>query len=142
MILSENGLNILKSLEGCKLTAYPDQGGVWTIGYGSTSNVVEGMVIDQQEADTRLLAKIAQVVNCVNMGVKVLLTQNKFDALVIFVYNIGDGAFHASTMLKLLNNGSYLAASEEFPKWDHAAHKENPGLLKRRLIEQKLFVTL
>lgn len=142
MIISDNGVALLKQLEGCKLTAYQDQGGVWTIGYGSTTNVIAGMTITQDEAEARLNAKLAQFCNYVTSCVKIDITKNQFDALVIFTYNVGDGAFHDSTMLKYVNNRSILAASEEFPKWDHVAHKENPGLLARRLAEQKLFLTV
>ncbi len=142
MIFSDNGFQLLKKLEGCKLEAYQDQGGVWTIGYGSTSNVVAGMTIDQQEADTRLRAKTAQVTMLISRLVKVDLTQNKFDALVIFVYNIGDGAFEKSTMLKLLNNKSYLAAADQFDVWNHVGGKVNAGLTNRRAAEKKLFLTL
>lgn len=142
MIFSDNGFNLLKQVEGCKLEAYIDQGGKWTIGYGSTSNVSDGMLIDQQEAGTRLHASVAQIVNLINNTIKVVLCQNQFDALVLFIYNVGQHAFESSSMLRYINNGSYLAASEEFKKWNHIAGQVNAGLTNRRELERKLFVTL
>jgi len=161
MIFSDSGCSTLKTLETLRLQAYDDAtglpvpvGGVCkgtlSIGYGSTSNVVPGMIITEQEALARLQTKIAFITNELNSVIKVVLTQNQFDAVVIFTYNIGFGqnkpqhesGFDGSTMLKLLNNNSYLAAADEFPKWNHVGGVVNAGLTNRRAVERKLFLTL
>ena len=72
--------------------------------------------------------------------VKVPLTQNQFDALVSFVFNIGDGAFAASTLLRYLNKGRYQEAAVEFMRWIHAGGKRLDGLIRRRRAEQELFL--
>jgi len=75
----------------------------------------------------------------VNYHVTVEMTQNQFDALCSFVYNCGAGNFRASTLLKLLNQGAYKAAAQQFLRWDKANGKVLPGLTKRRAAEKALF---
>jgi len=81
------------------------------------------------------------VVSTINSLVKSPLTQNEFDALCCLTYNIGCGAFRNSTLLKYLNAGNFDRASAEFLRWDRAGGEVLDGLLKRRLAEQKLFLT-
>jgi GH24 family phage-related lysozyme (muramidase) len=71
--------------------------------------------------------------------VKVSVTQNQFDALVDFVFNLGQGKFAGSTLLRGLNAGDFSGAAAEFVKWDHAGGQVVPGLLRRRLAEAQLF---
>jgi lysozyme len=71
--------------------------------------------------------------------VKVPLTQNQFDALVDFVFNLGEKALKSSTLLRLLNSGLFLLASQEFMKWNHDNGKVIDGLTKRRRAEMFLF---
>ena len=141
MIFSENGIKLLKELEACKLTAYKDTGGIWTIGYGSTSNVCEGMTITEEEANTRLHVKTADITNLINGLVKVPLTQNQFDALVIFTYNVGGNAFEHSTLLRQLNKKNFDLAANEFGKWNHVNGKVVTGLTNRRTKERDLFIS-
>jgi lysozyme len=136
---SLNGLALTKSFEGCRLVAYQDQAGVWTIGYGHTRDVKAGDTCTQEQADKWLLEDIAFAENCVNSKVKVPLIQSQFDALVDFVFNLGCGAFRSSTLLKFVNKGDFKQASQEFKKWDHAGGKVVAGLLKRRQAEEQLF---
>jgi len=138
---SPEGFNLTKQFEGLSLKAYHDVRGVLTNGYGHTgSDVFEGQVVTQEQADHWLAVDVAGAVLTVDLLVRVPINQNQFDALVDLVYNIGSSAFRGSTLLKLLNADHYLHASYEFVKWDHAAGKEIPGLLKRREAEQALFV--
>ena len=103
----------IKNHEGLRLTAYKDGGGVWTIGYGHTgSDVREGLTIPLSEAERLLTRDLRVAEGHVNDAVKVKLTQNQFDALVSFTYNLGGGAFRSSTLLKLLNAGDYEWALE------------------------------
>jgi lysozyme len=139
MNYSDNGLELTKEFEGCRLVAYRDSVGVPTIGYGHTDGVKMGMTCTQDQADGWLMQDIQGAVYVVNKVVHVPLTQNQFDALVDFVFNLGSGNFQSSSLLRYLNAGDYDAASNEFPKWNHAGGVVVDGLTRRRLAEQALF---
>lgn len=146
MRISENGINLIKQFEGCKLTAYQDSVGVWTIGYGWTQpvdgkTVAKGMVITQQKANQLLTEGVAQYEKGVTNLVTVSLNQNQFDALVDFAYNLGVNALKGSTLLKKLNTGDYAGAANEFTKWNKAGGKELAGLTRRREAEKSLFLS-
>ena len=141
MLYSKDGLHLTEQFEGCRLVAYPDIKGVWTIGYGHTRGVSYGDVITQEQADTYLMADIQVAVAHVNAGVKVPLTQNEFDALVDFLFNVGGGAFDSSTMLRQLNAGNYQSAADQFVVWDHAGGKVIADLLRRREVEKQDFIS-
>lgn len=141
MAYSAAGLALTEQFEGCSLTAYQDQVGVWTIGFGHTTGVTPGMTITQDQAAAFLTQDVQGAVDCVNNGVLVALTQGQFDACVDFVFNLGAGNFLGSTLLAMLNQGNYAAAAQEFPKWDHAGGKVVTGLWRRRMAEQALFNT-
>ena len=139
MNLGYNGTKILKFFEGCKLTAYQDSVGVWTIGYGHTKGVYDGMTITQEEAEQMLLTELEEYEGYVEKYVTVPLTQNQFDALVVWVYNLGPTNFRNSTLLKELNSGNYTAAGKEITRWNKAGGKVLAGLVKRREAEAELF---
>lgn len=131
----------IKTAEGLRLTAYLDTGGVWTIGYGHTgADVREGLTIPLSEAERLLTRDLRVAENYVNGLVKVKLTQNQFDALVSFVYNVGGDAFKESTMLRLLNAGDYEGAANQFPRWNKDNGKVVNGLINRRREERELFL--
>jgi lysozyme len=137
---SKDGLNLTEQFEGCQLTAYQDQVGVWTIGYGHTgSGVVSGLAITQDQAVALLVSDVAAAAAFVNNAVTIELQQNEFDALVDFVFNLGRGAFAGSTLLKNLNAGQFDAAAAQFALWDHAGGQVVAGLLRRRQAEAALF---
>jgi lysozyme len=119
--------------------AYQDQVGVWTIGFGHTHGVSEGLVITQPIAESWLLQDTANAVDCVNKYVRVPLSQGQFDSLVDFVFNLGCGALQNSTLLKLLNANDFQNAALEFAKWDHAGGQVVAGLLLRRQAEAEEF---
>jgi lysozyme len=138
---SPNGIALIKSCEGCKLQAYQDGAGIWTIGWGHTRGVKDGDVCTQEQADAWLVEDVAEAGEApVNSLVKVPLNQNQFDACVSFCYNEGAGRLQKSTLLKTLNAGAYSICAAEFPKWDIIAGQASAGLLKRRLAEQALFL--
>lgn len=139
MDYSQSGVKMTEQFEGCKLCAYQDQVGVWTIGYGHTLGVQPGQCITLLQAETFLLQDMNRAVKYVNMLVKVTITQGEFDALVDFAFNVGCGALAGSTLLKLLNHGDYAGAAAEFDKWDHAAGQVVAGLLRRRQAETAEF---
>ena len=139
MKLGERGTEILKYFEGCKLTAYQDSVGVWTIGYGHTKGVFDGMTITQEEAEQMLLTELEEYEGYIEDMVTVPLTQNQFDALVVWIYNLGPTNFKNSTLLKELNAGNYNAAGQEITRWNKAGGKVLAGLVKRREAEAQLF---
>ena len=142
LTFSQNGLSLTKKFEGIRLTAYQDQGGVWTIGYGHTgSDVQAGLTITDDQASDLLMKDTAKAVAAVNRLVSVPLTQNQFDALVDFVFNVGAGNFETSTLLRNVNASDFAGAAAEFQKWDHVHGVVVPGLLRRRQAEANLFQT-
>lgn len=140
MKTSKNGLDLIKQFEGCRLKAYRCPAGVLTIGYGHTQGVYDGQIITNSQANDYLRSDIAKFEKSVNDLVKVKVTQNMFDALVSFTYNLGAGALKNSTLLKYLNCEDYEEASLEFGKWNKAGGKVLSGLVKRRSLEKKLFI--
>ncbi|MFJ3358455.1 lysozyme [Serratia liquefaciens] len=142
MVLSERGLSLIKHFEGKQLQAYLCVAGIWTIGYGHTDDVRPGDVIDDIQADSFLRKDVTVSQNIVRHFVSVPLSQDQFDAMVSFVFNIGRRNFELSTLLKKLNSGDSVGASDEFLRWVHAGGKKIPGLVLRRLAEKKLFLSL
>ena len=139
MEYSQSGLHLTEQFEGCRLTAYQDQGGRWTIGYGHANGVTPGMVCTLDQAEAWLLQDVQNAVNHVNSLVSVPLTQGEFDALVDFSFNCGCEAFAESTMLRLLNAGDYSGAADQFEHWGRSGGKVIAGLLRRRQTEVQEF---
>lgn len=153
LVYSKSGLQLTEQFEGCRLTAYQDSVGVWTIGYGHTGpDVYKGLTITQDQAEALLMQDIAKAAAAVNRLVRLDragdpdtdglpdLTQEEFDALVDFTFNLGAGNLAGSTLLKKLNAGDIEGAAAEFPKWVHAGGKVLAGLVKRRDAERALFL--
>lgn len=142
MEMNDAGLQLLKSFEGCRLQAYQDQGGIWTIGFGHTGpEVIEGLEWTQDQADNQLKQDLQQFEDGVNNLVEVDINSNQFSALVDFAYNLGLGALKTSFLLKCLNCNNFPGAASQFEKWDHCDGTVIPGLLRRRLAERDLFNT-
>lgn len=148
MKLSDVGLAHLKSFEGLRLDAYPDPGSrdglPITIGYGSTRTSLGGLwslgdriTEEQAAALLRRDAEVAEI--AVSRHVRVPLTQAQFDALVSFAFNVGEGAFSASTLLRKLNAGDYDGAAAEFDRWRFNDGVELSGLARRRRAEREMF---
>ncbi len=137
---SGNGIQLTEHEEGLRLTAYQDSGGIWTIGVGHTGpDVYPGQTITREEAQDLLMQDIRFAANAVNNLVQVEITQNEFDALTDFVFNVGVNNFANSTLLKKLNLGDFAGAAAEFPRWDKVHGVTVAGLLQRRINEEKLF---
>ncbi|WP_151745496.1 lysozyme [Acinetobacter calcoaceticus] len=146
MSLSVDGVNQICNFEGLKLSAYDDSTGVWTIGYGTTrypngKRVSEGDRCTLEQAKAYMQHDLKIFERAVNSSVKVPLKQNQFDALVSLAYNIGVGAFKHSTLLKKLNSGDYTEAENQFDVWVNAGGKRLQGLVNRRAMEKKLFLS-
>jgi lysozyme len=140
-VLSPTGVGLIKSFESCKLTAYPDQKGVPTIGWGHTAGVKLGDTCSQAQADSWFLDDTHWASLEVIRTIDVAITQNQFDAVVSLVFNIGSGNWASSTLRRLIN-GHSPEASQEFLKWDHVNGAPDAGLLRRRKAEQALFLTV
>lgn len=127
---SQAGIDLIKSFESCRLTAYQDSAGVWTIGYGHTAGVYAGMTITQAQAEEFLRSDLKTAENAVNGKVTYPITQNMFDALVSLTFNIGSGNFGTSTLLKKLNQGDINGAADEFDRWIYSGGVVQQGLVE------------
>jgi lysozyme len=141
MKIGAKGIALIKQFEGFKNSAYLDTGGVPTIGYGTTKGVKMGQIITESKAEEYLKRDVSSAEVTVNKSVKVPLTQNQFDALVCFVYNVGSGNFNSSTLLKLLNAGKYDQVDDQLLRWNKDNGKVIAGLTRRRQAEGVLFNT-
>jgi lysozyme len=140
MKVSAKGLEFTQDMEGTKYYGYLDPVGIPTAGVGHTgSDVVVGKQYTQEQVFKWLADDMAYAENEVNKLVRVELTQNQFDMLCDFVFNVGAGAFATSTLLKKLNGGDYEGAANEFKRWVYAKGKILPGLVKRRYAQAERF---
>ena len=148
MRINKAGIDLIKSFEGCRLQAYQDGGGVWTIGWGSTGGVKSGDTLTQAEADALFDTEIRLYEDGVDRLVQVPINENEFAALVSFAYNVGldedlDDVAEGlgdSTLLKKLNRGDYIGAADQFLLWVKDNGKVVSGLVRRRQAERKLFL--
>ena len=140
MTTSEKGKNLIKIYEGCKLEAYKCPAGVPTIGYGHTKGVKMGMKITQAEAETYLKADIKPLESFLNkLGIN--FTQNQFDALISWLFNVGTGNFNSSTLKKkIVGKSSDMEVAKQIIKWVNSNGKPLLGLKKRRVDEANMFL--
>ena len=148
-IIGKRGLALIQEFEGCRLTAYQCSAGVWTIGFGNTfyedgSPVKKGDEIDQVRANVLFLEIVKKFVTGVNKLVTSKVTQNQFDSMVSLAFNIGLGNFKKSSVLRKVNidPSDTDSIGESFLLWNKAAGKVLKGLIRRRLAEVKLYLTL
>jgi len=154
MELGEKGIKLIKHFEQCRLTAYQDSKGVWTIGWGNTwyenkTAVKKGDTITQAEADKLFTAITKNFVADVTKLTKgVVLKQNQFDSLVSFAYNVGSDlnnngvaeGLGDSTLLKVIKqNAKDPVIAGEFLKWNMSGGKVLDGLTRRRKAEAYLY---
>jgi len=147
---SQSGLDIIKKFEGLHrlgqdglVRAYRCPAGRWTIGYGHTKGVRSGQKITPEQAEQFLQEDVQWCEDAVKRHVHVPLSQLQFDALVSFVFNLGEGNFASSTLLKVLNRGEYSDVPEQLARWNKArvdgVLKPLRGLTRRRSAEAALF---
>ncbi len=142
-------VNLVKNFEGFRASAYIDTSGLPVIGYGQTringKTVRLGQYITQAQADVALEQELYHIQRLVKTKVKVELNPYQLGALSSLVYNAGTIVITNSTLARKLNAGDYAGAAKEFPRWNKANQGGKlvvfPGLTKRRLAEQKLFLT-
>lgn len=142
-----SALNIIKKFEGLELTAYPDTGNIWTIGFGATINkdtgqaIKQGDKIDLATAERWLKQDIAEREKKIKGLIKVPVSANMMAAMTSLAYNIGTGAFASSTLLRLLNSGAdKKLVADQFLRWNKVQGKEVKGLTNRRKLEMELFL--
>ncbi len=152
-VVNASGLTLVKHFENCVLTAYQDNNGIFTIGYGHTGpDVREGLTWTQVLADQWLECDLQDAAAIVEKSVAAGMTDNQFAALASFVYNVGPGnpakgksGFlrlangKPSTLLRLCNIPDFRRAALEFPKWNRDSKGPSKGLTLRRRAEQDLF---
>lgn len=154
---SKAGIDLIHMFEGYarklpdgSAQAYPDPGTggkPWTIGWGSTTDengkpIKPGDVWTRERADSRFAKHLQQFEAGVLAGLKgAPVTQQQFDALVSFSYNLGVSAFQGSTLLRRHRAGNYAAAADEFLRWNRAAGKVMAGLTRRRQAERRLYLS-
>lgn len=145
--MSDGGIQLLKLWEGIVLTVYRDVAGLPTIGVGhllTRSELMSGKLkigrktvkylggITEEQALELLRQDLRDYENAVNKFVKVELSQNQFDALVSFCFNVGETAFMRSTLVKLLNDGQYDEVPAQLRRWVYAGGQRRRGLELRR----------
>jgi lysozyme len=147
MAVNKATLDLIKRWEGCRLKAYKDGGGVWTIGYGTTAaaglGIVpkEGMTITQAQADDLLARGVEKFAAKIRPMLRHEPTDNQFGAFVSLAYNIGPGAFAGSTVLRRYNAGDLEGVPDAFRMWNKDNGKVIQGLKNRREDEIRLFLT-
>lgn len=135
MKITQEGIELIKSFEGCRLIAYKCPAGVWTIGYGHTDGVREGMVISNAQAELMLRVDLEKFEQYVKDNVHIPLNENQFSALVSFCYNCGVG-----NLRKLVKGRNVEQIAEALLLYNKANGKTLAGLVRRRKAERELFL--
>lgn len=144
------GIELIKTFEGLRTKSYLCPAGVWTIGYGHTSaagapKVTKGMTITPEQAEEILVSDLVNYEAGVLKALKRSPNVNQFSAMVSLCYNIGEGAFASSSVVRMFNEGAPFLAADALMKWNKAKVSgkliELPGLTRRRDAERKLFLT-
>ena len=123
------------------MEAYKDSANVWTIGYGHTKDVTDGMKITQEEAEELFEADIKIYYNCVILNVGSICTNNQVAALTSFTFNLGVANFEKSTLLKVVkkNPSDFKTIRKEFVRWVYAGDKVVNCLKLRRSAEADIY---
>jgi GH24 family phage-related lysozyme (muramidase) len=146
-LVSDALIDFVKSFEGFSATPYQDEVGVWTLGYGMTGNEIEGIESVTESEATQMLKdwinkKYAPVIKTDLDSKNITLTQNEFDALVSFAYNVGTAGVLGSTLYKNVVAGVKDSATitANFRAWSYAGGKLYQGLYRRRTDEANIFL--
>jgi lysozyme len=148
MKIDKKGLALIAEFEGLSLKPYKCSAGVPTIGFGSTyyengTKVnMSDTPITKQRAEQLLQHTADRFASKVFNLIKNPVTQNQFNALVSFAFNVGSGALASSTLLKLVNiNPNDAMIAKEFLKWNKVNKVPVQGLTNRRIKESALYFT-
>ena len=145
-MINQAGIDLIKRWEGCKLKAYKDVAGIWTVGYGLTSRagfieVGPNTILTQEEADWYLEKVVDDFASKIRPMITAPINENQFAAFVSLAYNIGVGAFQKSSALRRFNAGNLTKVPDAMRMWKKAGGKVVQGLVNRRESEIKLFLT-
>ncbi len=138
----EKALVIIRAFEGCRLKAYRCPAGIWTIGYGETFGVKEGDTWTQEKADAVIRQRVAQFMGLALKKCPQLYKESpeKVAACTSLAYNIGTGAFGASSVCRLTGRKEYRRAADSFLFWNKAAGRVLKGLTIRREAERSMYL--
>jgi lysozyme len=143
--VSSAGTDLIKAFEGFRQSAAQLDDGRWTIGYGHTKSARSGVVVSEEDADALLIYDLIEVSSALNSQIFTPLTQNQFDALASFTFNIGVPAFGGSLVLRRVNEGALLEAANALEAWRKADFQGATivvdALVRRRAAEKALFLT-
>jgi len=138
-VISEEGKSLLKKFEGCRTEAYLCSANIPTIAWGRTKNVQMSDTCTQEQANDWLDEELEEYEAYIIKYVHTELTQNQFDALVCWVYNLGPSNLKSSTMLKVLNEGKMDEVPAQIKRWNKAGGQVLQGLVRRREAEALMF---
>ena len=146
MKLTDEGLTLIKRFEGFRGSAYRCPAGVWTIGYGHTTQagppaVTASLRLTEVQAHAVLAADLERFARDVRLALRRELNDQQFSALVSFAYNVGSNAFRSSSVLKAVNAGDFDAVPRRLQLWIKGGGRVLPGLVKRRAAEAELFMS-
>jgi lysozyme len=140
MTTSNQGKDLIKAFEGLRLDAYRCPAGVPTIGWGHTKGVKMGQHITAAQAEDLLVEDIAPIEHLLN-ALRINFRQEQFDALVSWIFNLGEGKFKGSTMYqRIVGNARDEEITDQMVKWIYSDGRPLPGLMKRRVAEANLFI--
>ncbi len=141
--ITDNGLKLLKGFEGFSLTIYLDAAGLQTVGYGHLILPHKKLAfkngISELDAESLLKQDVQLAEKAVARLITTPLTNNQFDALVSFTFNVGAGALQRSILRHKINSGEHEEVPLELLKWIYAGSRKIPGLIKRRILEGELY---
>jgi len=142
--VSRSAVELIMAFEGFRARAAQLDDGRWTVGYGHTATAREGAEITEADAEALLLYDLIQASHAVNEHVYAPLSQNQFDAMVSFAFNIGPRAFKSSPTVRRLNEGRVLEAALAMELWRKADLEGEriviDALVRRRAAEKALFL--
>lgn len=129
---------IVSFYEGYEPTAYRDPVGIPTICYGHTETARMGQTLSQADCTALLQDDLGAAFDAVDRRAQVELPPPTRAALASFVYNVGEGNFARSTLLRKLNTGDLSGACHELSRWVYAKGKRLNGLVNRRATEREV----
>ena len=147
MRISDRGIELIKSFESYRSHPYYDSARVPTIGYGTTYYQdgrrvrISDAPVTEAQATELLLANLGRYERAIEDALRVDVTQNQFDALVCWAFNVGVSAAQNSTLMRKLNSGDYLGAADQFLRWNKAGGVVLNGLSRRRAAEREMFLS-
>lgn len=143
MRTSSRGLSLIKHFEGFSATVYLDVAGLQTIGYGHLLHDGEAeyyrLGIGHEVAEALLCEDLTGAETAVGRFIRQPLTQNQFDALVSFTFNLGSGALQHSTLRRVINRGEDEAVGSQWMRFVWAGGRKVAGLMRRRAAELALY---